>query len=140
MEAKVTWKKEGLLFDATADTGGVVSLASGMDEGKEGFRPMELLAMGLAGCTGMDVISILKKKRQQVTDFEVRAHTKSADDYPHVWTWVQLEYIVTGHDIDPKAVERAMQLSADRYCPAQNMINKAVEIELTYKIIEPEAA
>ncbi len=140
MDAKATWKKEGLVFDGTADTGVVVPLASGMDEGAEGFRPMELLGVGLAGCTGMDVISILQKKRQQVFDFEVIVHTKSADEHPHVWTWVQIEYIVTGHDIDPKAVERAMQLSADRYCPAQNMINKAVEIELTYKIIETEAA
>lgn len=136
MDATLTWKNEGLLFEGTADTGMKINLASGMDEGKEGFRPMELMAMGLGSCTGMDVLSILKKKRQEVKDFEVIVRTKCADRPPYVWNWVQIEYIVTGTDIDPKAIERAMQLSATRYCPAQNMINKAVDVDLVYKIIE----
>jgi len=136
MDAKVTWKNEGLLFNATADTGGSIALASDLDEGKPGFRPMELLAMGLAGCTAMDVFSILKKKRQDVVDFEVKVHTEKADDYPKIWTSARIEYVVTGRNIDPKAVERAMDLSRQTYCPAQNMLNKAVEIELTYKIVE----
>jgi putative redox protein len=133
---KVVWKKKGLIFGGTADTGGEIPLASALDEGEPGFRPMELLGIGLAGCTAMDVLSILQKKRQQVNDFEVRVHSKNAEEYPKVWTWVQIEYLVTGHDIDPESVERAMQLSADKYCPAQNMLNKAVDIELTYTIIE----
>lgn len=136
MTEKVIWKKEGLVFTGTADTGGEIPLASSLDEGIEGFRPMELMGIGLAGCTAMDVMSILQKKRQQITDFEVRVHSKKAEDHPRVWTWVQIEYVISGHDIDPKAVERAMSLSAERYCPAQNMVNKAVDIELTYKIIE----
>ncbi|MDH5507952.1 MAG: OsmC family protein [Anaerolineae bacterium] len=137
MGARVTWK-DGLSFSGTADSGFNVDLSAGAGVGgaEDGFRPMELLATGLAGCTAMDVISILQKKRQDVTAFEVRVHTKSADEHPHVWTWVQIEYLVTGNDIDPAAVERAMQLSADKYCPAQNMINKAVDIDLTYTIIE----
>lgn len=136
MDAKVTWKKEGLMFDATANTGGNISLASAQDGGEPGFRPMELLAMGLVGCTGMDVISILKKKRQDVVDFEVKVHTETAEDYPHVWTSARIEYIVTGRNIDPKAIERAMELSRKTYCPAQNMLNKAVDIELNYTIVE----
>ena len=136
MDAKVTWKNEGLLLQGTADTGSVLDLASGMDEGAPGFRPMELLAIGLAGCTSMDVLSILKKKRQDVTDFEVRVHTEKAEDYPQVWTEAKLEYIISGRNIDPKAVERAMDLSKTTYCPAQNMLNQAVEIELSYTIIE----
>ncbi len=136
MDAKITWKGEGLLLDATADTGGTVALASGMDQGAEGFRPMELLAMGMAGCSAMDVLSILKKKRQDVVDFEVKVHTEKADTYPMVWTDVVVEYIVTGRDIDPKAVERAMELSRNTYCPAMGMIGQTVEIEMQYTIIE----
>lgn len=138
MDAKVTWKHEGLLFSATADTGGKIELASAMDGAGKGFRPMELLAMGLAGCTGMDVVSILKKKRQDVVDFEVKVHTEKAKDYPQIWTVAEIEYIVTGRNIDPKAVERAMNLSRTTYCPAQNMLGKAVDIQISYKIIEIE--
>ncbi len=136
MTEKVIWKKKGLVFGGTADTGGEIPLASSLDEGETGFRPMELLGIGLAGCTAMDVLSILQKKRQQITDFEVVVHTKKAEEHPKVWNWVQIEYVITGHNIDPQAVKRAMGLSAEKYCPAQNMLNKAVEIELTYKIIE----
>jgi putative redox protein len=136
MEAKVTWNKHGLGFEGTAGSGGQVQLASILDAGQPGFRPMELLGVGLAGCTAMDVISILRKKQQDVVNFEVFVHARSAETPPQVWEWVQIEYVVTGRKIDPLAVERAMQLSAEKYCPAQNMINKAVRIELVYKIIE----
>jgi putative redox protein len=138
MDAKVIWKQEGLSFNATADTGGQIELASASDKGMEGFRPMELLAMGLAGCTAMDVISILKKKRQNVVDFEVKVHTEKAEQYPKVWTKAVIEYVVTGSGVDPAAVERAMQLSRETYCPAQNMLGQAVNIETKYTIIEAE--
>ncbi len=138
MDAKVTWKNKGLTFTATADTGGQIDLSSKMDEGIDGFRPMELLAMGLGGCTAMDVISILQKKRQDVVDFQVNVHTEKAEEYPQVWTTTQIEYVITGRNIDPSAVERAMELSRTKYCPAQNMLNKAIEIELSYKIVEVE--
>jgi putative redox protein len=136
MKAKATWKNKGLLFSGTSDTGVEVKMASGMDEGESGFRPMELLAVGLAGCTGMDVISILTKKRQDVTSFEVQVETETAQDYPHVWVKAKIKYLIHGRDVNPSAVERAMQLSRDRYCPAQNMLNKAVDIDLEYEIIE----
>lgn len=136
MSTKVSWMGEGLTFIGTADTGIEVNLASSLDEGKSGFKPMELMGISLAGCTAIDVLSILEKKRQAVTDFEVRVHTRKAEDFPRVWTWVQIEYLITGSDIDPEAVERAISLSAEKYCPIQNMINKTVDIECTYKIIE----
>jgi putative redox protein len=139
MDAKVTWKNEGLLFDATADTGGNVKLASKLDGDAEGFRPMELVAMGLAGCTAMDVMSILQKMRQDVVSFETRVHTEKVDEHPRVWNKAEIEYVITGRNIDPKAVERAMQLSKERYCPAQAMLSKAVEIDLKYTINEVEA-
>ena len=138
MDAKVTWKREGLTFQASASTGGQIDLASALDKGVEGFRPMELLAMGLAGCTAMDVISILQKKRQDVVDFEVRVHTEKAEKYPQVWTKAEIEYVVTGRGVDPAAIERAMELSRQTYCPAQNMLGKAVNIETRYTLIEVE--
>lgn len=138
MEAKVFWDHKGLQFDGCADSGGLVHLASALDEGQTGFRPMELLGIGLAGCTAMDVISILTKKKQDVLDFEVFVHARNSEEYPKVWNWVQIEYVVTGRNIDPQAVERAMELSSQKYCPAQNMIGKAVNIELVYRIIETD--
>ena len=138
MEAKVTWAQQGLEFDGTTNGDLQVHLASAMDAGQPGFKPMELLGVGLAGCTAMDVISILIKKKQDVVDFEVLVHTRNADTHPKVWEWVQIEYVVTGRNIDPQAVERAMELSAQKYCPAQNMLNKAVDIDLIYRIVEIE--
>lgn len=142
MDAKVIWKGR-MTFTGTADTGFNVALGSSPDVGgdNDGFRPLELMAVSLAGCTAMDVISILKKKGQDVTAFEVHTHADQAGEHPHVFTHVQVEYILTGHGINPAAVERAIELSVTRYCPAQAMLSKAVQIDHNYKIIEasPEA-
>ncbi len=136
MDTKVNWKGKDLLFTGTADSGNSINLVVSPDESESGFEPMELFGIGLAGCTAMDVISILKKKQQEVIDFEVKVHTEKAENHPRVWTSVDIEYIITGNNIKPAAVERAMKLSYDRYCPAQNMIKQAVNIEMTYKIID----
>jgi putative redox protein len=97
---------------------------------------MELILVGLVGCTAMDVISILQKKRQKVTGFTVRATAERADEHPKVFTSAVIEYTVTGHDISPKAVERALELSEQRYCPAQAMLGQVFPIELKYEIVE----
>lgn len=138
MQARVSWKNAGLKFEGTADSGSMVKLSSAVDKGTgdEGFRPMELLGVGLAGCTGMDVISILQKKRQVVESFEVFVDTKNAEEHPHVWTQVTIKYLIRGRDIDRAAVERAIELSRDKYCPAQAMIRQAVKISMTYEIEE----
>jgi putative redox protein len=136
MEAKVTWK-EKLKFDGTADSGFIVPLDAKKETGEsDGFSPMELLAVGLAGCTAMDVISILEKKRQVVTGFEVLAHAEKATEHPRVFTHVLVEYVVTGHGVDPMAVERAVDLSVTKYCSAQAMLSKAVPIEHKITILE----
>src|SRR5271157_3153498 len=113
MDASVVWKK-GLSFTGSAATSGF-SLPLGADPkvggDNDGFRPSELLLVGLAGCTGMDVISILSKKRQQVTAFEVRAHGDTAPEAPKLFTGFKVEYIVTGKSIDRAMVERAVELS-----------------------------
>lgn len=137
MDAKVTWH-DGLHFTGVADSGHEVTLDGSPKVGgsDKGARPLELMLMSLGGCTGMDVISILRKKRQDVTDFEVKVHAEQTDSHPYVYTNVTVEYIVTGHNIDPKAVERAIDLSENAYCPAQAMLVKAAPIKHIYQIIE----
>lgn len=141
MEAKVDWKGR-LTFTGTADSGFSVPLgakaAVGGDD--DGFRPMELIAMGLAGCTAMDVMSILRKKRQDVTDFEVQVHVERTQEHPKVFTEAEIEYFITGHGVDETAVLRAIGLSANRYCPAQAMFNQVMTIELKYHIFDDEGA
>lgn len=138
MDAKVIWHK-GLSFTGSA-AGSGFSVPLGADPKvggqNDGFRPLELLAVGLAGCTGMDVVSILEKKRQQVTAFEVRVHADQADEHPHVFTKVQIEYVVTGKGVEREAVERAVSLSETKYCSAQAMLRKAAPIESKITIVE----
>mgnify|MGYP001357018743 CR=1 FL=1 len=138
MDAKVVWEK-GLAFTGMSDTGFQLPLDAdaAVGGGNEGFRPMELFAIGLAGCTAMDVISILRKKQVDVTAFEVRTHVRRTDQHPKVFTSVEVEYIVTGHNVDLGAVQRSVELSITKYCPAQAMLSKAVPI--THKITILEA-
>ena len=140
MDAKVTWQGR-MTFTGTANTGFSVPLGSDPSVGgdNDGFRPLELLAVSLAGCTAMDVISILRKKQQDITAFEVRTHADQAREHPHVFTHVMVEYILTGHGISPAAVERAIELSVTKYCPVQAMLAMAVQLEHKYQIIEASA-
>jgi putative redox protein len=137
MQASVVWSK-GMSFTGTADSGFSVALGTDPSVGgdNDGFRPMELLVLSLAGCTAMDVISILRKKRQDVTGFEVKVDAGRASEHPKVITAFAVRYIVRGRKIDPRAVERAIELSQTTYCPAQAMLSKAAPITLTYEIIE----
>ena len=137
MEAKVTWR-ENLSFIGEADTGFEVPLGASSSFGgsDDGFRPMELFAIGLAGCTGMDVISILKKKRQEILAFEVEVHMERAEEHPKVFTEAEIEYSITGKDVQEKAVRRAIELSATRYCPAQAMLGQIMPMGIKYHIYE----
>ena len=139
MDAKVKWHGK-LSFTGSADSGFDVPLGTKPDVGgdNDGFRPLELMAISLAGCTGMDVISILSKKRQEVTDFEVKVHTERADKHPRVFTSAIIEYRVVGHNIDEKALRRSIELSAKTYCPAQGMLAKAFPMALRYQIFEDQ--
>jgi putative redox protein len=87
----------------------------------------------------MDVISILRKKRQNVTSFDVQLDADQTDTQPHVFTHIMIRYIIRGHNVRPAAVERAIELSVTKYCPAQAMLEKAVTIEHSYEIIEETA-
>jgi putative redox protein len=136
MDAKVTWK-HNLSFTGTANSGFDIPLGAGGQPGvSEGTSPMELLGISLAGCTGMDVIDILRKKRQDVTGFEVRVHGDRAAEHPRVFTTMTVEYVVTGHQVDPAAVQRAVDLSVTKYCSVLAMLNKAAQIEHKITIVE----
>jgi putative redox protein len=131
----------GMRFTGSANTGFEVVVDSDTSVGGDntGPRPMELILIGLCGCTAMDVISILRKKRQSVSKLEVKAHANRADTHPKVFTDIMLEYFVAGRNVDPKAVERAIQLSADRYCPAQAMLGQVTNMTTSYVILNEEA-
>jgi putative redox protein len=137
MDPKVTWKNR-LSFTGSGPSGYSLPLGTDASIGgdDDGFRPMELIAIGLAGCTAMDTISILQKKRQNVTALEVQVHAERAKEHPKVFTHISLEYLIEGHNIDPAAVERSIELSKTKYCPVQAMLEKACKIEHTYLIKE----
>lgn len=141
MNATVAWR-QGLSFTGKADTGFEVPLGADPEVGgaNDGFRPLELMAVSLAGCTAMDVISILTKKKQEVTAFEVKVHAEQAEEFPKVFTQAVITYLVTGHAVDEAAVLRAIELTATKYCPAQAMLGKVVPMELVYEIYEDEGS
>ncbi|NOZ05920.1 MAG: OsmC family protein [Chloroflexi bacterium] len=136
-DAEVTWVG-GMAFEGTTPTGHTVVLDAGEAVGGEnkGFRPLSLLLVGLAGCTAMDVISILRKKRQDVTGLQVRVEAERAPDHPKVYTDIVLEFIVQGHDVDERAVARAIELSQTKYCSASGMLGKVAQISAQYRIEE----
>lgn len=101
-----------------------------------GARPMSLLLLGLAGCTAMDVISILRKKRQHVTGLAVEARGRQAEQHPRVYESVEVVYVVRGKGLDPRAIERAIELSETRYCPAIATLGETAEISSRYEIEE----
>jgi len=129
MNASVTWSA-GMSFTGAAESGFTVPLGASSDIGgqEDGFRPIELMLVSLAGCTAMDVISILQKKRQAVTGFRVQAEADRAEGHPRVFTRLHLRYILTGKGLDPAAAQRAVELSGTKYCPAQAMLRLAVPI------------
>lgn len=136
MDAKVIWK-EKMSFDGTADSGFTVPLGTTPKVGgdDDGFRPLELIAVGLAGCTAMDVTSILQKKRQELETFEVRVHAETSEEHPKVFTHLEIEYVISGKDISREAVERAVELSENKYCPAQAMFKKVAPMDLKITIL-----
>ena len=140
MNASAIWK-EGLSFTGTADSGFTVPMGTNVEYGgaDDGFRPLELMLVSLAGCTGMDVVSILLKKRQQVTVFAVNVQADRADEHPRVFTAIRVEYAFRGRNLDPAAVARAVELSETKYCGARAMLAQAAPITSTIRLEEAEA-
>jgi putative redox protein len=141
MKATAQWK-ENMTFVGMPDSGFPVQMDADASFGgtNQGVRPMEMVALGLAGCTGMDVISILRKKRQQVTQLEVRVNAPRSAEHPNVFIRALITYIVTGLNVDEAAVLRAIELSMTKYCPVQVMLSQAFPMELHYEIYEDEPA
>lgn len=139
MDGKVTWNGN-MVFEAEADSHVPILFDSPADAStpRRGPGPMEMVALSLAGCTAMDVISILKKKQQDVTEFEVRVHGDRSHEYPKVYTRASLEYRVTGHAVEEAALLRAIQLSVEKYCPVHAMLSQAFPIDLSYVVLEDE--
>jgi putative redox protein len=129
---------EGMAFRATTGTGHqiVMDAAPDVGGGDTGPRPMEMLLVGLGGCTGIDVISILRKMRQDVSGYQIRLHGERATDHPKVFTSITVEHVVRGRGLSPDAVKRAVELSATRYCSAAAMLGRVARIDETYRTID----
>ncbi len=137
VEAKVTLTKD-MQFSGSASSGHTLTMDADKEAGgtNAGFRPMELLLVGFGGCSGMDVISILRKKRQQVTGLEINVKGEKRDSYPKVYKEVHIEYVVKGKGVEKEAVERAIALSLEKYCSVGATLAKAGNITHSYRIIE----
>ena len=131
--ARVTWV-EDRRFVGSASSGHAIVVDASAE--KQGPSPMELLLIGLAGCTAYDVMSILEKKRQAVSGLEVSARAERADEPPRVYTTIEVEYVLRGRGIKPKAVEDAIRLSEEKYCSASIMLGKTAKISTSYRIID----
>jgi putative redox protein len=129
--------RAGRLFEATAQSGVIIRFADSPEPGENaGASPMEVLLLSLAGCSAMDVISILEKKRQDVTGFQIKVDGIRRDEHPRVYTEITVTYIVTGHNVDPAAVARAVELSTTKYCSVSAMLEQAVPIHSRIEVRE----
>ena len=139
MDATVNWKN-GLSFVGVANSGIEVPMGTSIEHGGAGdaASPMEMILIALGGCTSFDVISILKKKQQDVTGLQIKVHGDRSEDHPKVYTKITMEYIVTGHHLDPEAVRRSVELSESKYCSVSAMLRKAAEITVKTTILEAE--
>lgn len=133
-EITAAWQGE-TSFIARNAAGGTVQVGS--FNGKPGVGPMQLLLVAIAGCTGEDILSILKKKRADLIDFQVQVTGKRAADYPKVWTNIHITYLIWGNAILPRDVEQAISLSIKKYCSVGIMLEKSAEITSEYQILVP---
>jgi putative redox protein len=125
-----------LHFQGSVRSGHTIDLDTpACDGGGEGMTPMELVLLSLASCSAMDVVAILRKKRQPVERLEVRVHGQRQADHPAVFTSIKLEYVVHGSDVDPQAVRRAIELSRERYCPVWAMLEPGVRISAASRVV-----
>lgn len=136
MECTVRWH-EGMSFIAETGSGHMVAMDGAPEAGGRNLaaRPMELLLAGAGGCTSFDVISILRKGRHDITDCAVKITAERAAEDPKVFTRIDMHFTVTGRNLKPEAVERAIKLSAEKYCSASIMLGKTAEIRHTWEIV-----
>ncbi|MCC6915762.1 OsmC family protein [Nitrosomonas sp.] len=137
MKANITWQHEGVSFLGQTGSGHSVLMDGAPEAGGKnlGPRPMEMVLLGLGGCTTFDVVHILRKGRQTITGCEVEMDAQRAAEDPKVFTHIHLHFIVTGNNLDSRQVERAINLSAEKYCSASMMLKATVDITHDYEII-----
>lgn len=139
MQARIKWV-DGVMFVGESGSGHSVVLDGPPDHGGRnlGVRPMEMLLLGMGGCSAFDVLQILKKGRHDVRDCVAELSAERVDAVPSVFSSIHVHFIITGRNIKDAAVERAVKLSAEKYCSASIMLQKAVEITHDYEVIDEE--
>jgi putative redox protein len=137
MKAKVTWMS-GRAFVGESGSGHAIVMDGAPESGGRniGVRPMEMMLLGLGGCTAFDVVMILEKSREKITGCEVALEAERASEDPKVFTHVKMIYTLTGKDLKPASVERAIKLSADKYCSASKMFEFPAKIEHEWHIVQ----
>jgi putative redox protein len=137
MECTVRWH-DGMSFIAETGSGHLVAMDGAPEGGGRNLapRPMEILLVGAGGCTSYDVVLILKRGRQEITGCQVKISAERAETDPKVFTRIHLHFVVTGKDLKESAVERAIKMSAEKYCSATIMLGKTAEVTHDFAIVE----
>ena len=137
MNISVNWI-DGMLMVGKSHSGHSITMDGPPEIGGNnlGVRPMEMLLLGVAGCTMIDVVTTLKKMRQDLTNCETKLSAERADEHPKVFTDIHIQFIVKGQDLDPKKVEKAIILSAEKYCSASIMLGKTASISHDFEIVK----
>ena len=133
-EIEAEWKSESAFIGRNAAGG---SVQMGKLNEKPGVSPVELVLVGLAGCTGIDIVDILRKMRQPFDALKIKVRGKQAPDYPMIYTQIEVTYFIWAEGISQKAVERAIQLSEDKYCSVSAMLRPYADIHSSYRILRP---
>ena len=135
MNLSVNWV-DGMLMVGKSHSGHSITMDGPIEIGGEnlGIRPMEMLLLGVAGCTMIDVVTTLKKMRQDMTHCEIKISAERANEHPKVFTDIHIHFIIKGKDIDPKKVDKAISLSAEKYCSASIMLGKTANITHDFEV------
>jgi len=137
MNISVNWV-DGLLMVGKSDSGHTITMDGPPESGGEnlGVRPMEMLLLGVAGCTMIDVVTTLKKMRQDLSHLETKINAERATDHPKVFTDIHIQFILKGQDLDEKKVDKAITLSAEKYCSASIMLGETATITHDFEVVE----
>ena len=137
MNISVNWV-DGMLMVGKSHSGHSITMDGPSEIGGDnlGVRPMEMLLLGVAGCTMIDVVTTLKKMRQELTHCETKVNAERADDHPKVFTDIHIQFVIKGKDLDQNKVEKAITLSAEKYCSASIMLGKTASITHDFEIVE----
>ncbi|MDC0492402.1 OsmC family protein [Candidatus Pseudothioglobus singularis] len=137
MNISVNWV-DGLLMVGKSDSGHTITMDGPPESGGEnlGVRPMEMLLLGVAGCTMIDIVTTLKKMRQDLSHLETKINAERATDHPKVFTDIHIQFILKGQNLDEKKVDKAITLSAEKYCSASIMLGEAATITHDFEVVE----